>query len=524
MISNRIKYIYLWLIWTWLIISILYSIFGADSLLFSTGDAWGIALKAYKFLDVYMTSWWEVSPWMKYELFSQPFGISYIIAVILQFLNTDILITSHLISWLVTLVWLAFLFLLLKKITNRQFAWLAILIIASNATILRYGTEPEKATFIVPLFLWWLYYFYKNFEQHNFYNTLIYTFFIGVISLYHTTWFVLIFSFLCLLLFTHNSTIIDRINRIILQLWVVWIFFGTYVYVSNQWIPSTVSDFWIWSDAALIEILKEESQRSPILRYINTTSKLIMRSNFEQMGIDRFWNWFRSQSWVSLVFLGIILAISLALFDRKQLKKYLIFLIPIITILFFFGIRREAPSHGGRYPYYINYLIIWVFVMLIHQYRNYLPRISIFFILILMLLISVFSLNSIANHSNYFLRWTLDDHYQAGEYISQNNLLDKTNKLLAPWRSHLSFWMIEWWEYDSDYIVPYGWWITQKQYSEVNIQDLRDRQIKYYLYAYYGSRKDMHQSMFENIKDYMKPVWTSSSTSKSRQVVLYELY
>lgn len=457
-------YVWIFIVILFLILWRFYYSFIVYNYTFSSWDATGYVLRALYFQQWFFDNWLDMlKSNVSDELFSTPFFIPYILAFFSLFLWVDLYNISFLISSLITTVGIIFLYYYLYKSHWFLITFLTTLLISVNSYISFYSTEPLKAPYIVSFFIISIYYLTKIWSK----NLFISLFFIGLTIFVHLTWIFFILSYIIIYLLINKKELKNYYNPVFIS-WIIYILFFIFTY---KWLNVFFSfdineklglEQWYWF--ASWEFLAFWSN---------------IKNWWWNFWFLNFINWIEGQVW-TIIFLSSFIWILISVFYKKYRNIFL--LITILLVFTWFSLKWVASSHWSRYPYYVNWLFIYYFVIFIIFIFDKLKNKIFKIIFIIFIIITIFINTWFFNNYAAWYRHQYKANKEIWIYIWKNINIDKDNKLLYMWWPSTTYWILKFnWIYNKDNIIRY-WWLTQENLNLMNIDFIRNNKIKYFLY------------------------------------------
>lgn len=469
---------------------------------FASWDAAGAVLKSLFIKESLFIQWMDTPiSEISNEIFRVPIFISYSLAIFSDFLNIDLYNISYLITSILTIVWFLFLYFLLYKKFNFFIAFLTVLLISLNSFIAFYSTEPERAPFIVSFFLIWIYYLYKWWNK----NLLIAWFFTWITLFVHITWIFFIWSFIVIYFLLNLKKKKEYLNiYFLLSIVYFWIILFTFKFLNWYFEFNSIenitkdSDFVAWELWAFLSNIKNWFGNSWFFPFIN---------------------WIKNQI-TPILFYWWLIGFVISLFFKQYRKIF--FLMPFIIIFLWFSLKWEAASHGSRYPFYINWLFIFYFVLFIYllvwNIKNRFYKIIITSLVIIYFWIN----NTFYTHYVAWFRHIYKLNKEAWEYIWKNITIDENNKILIMWRGETIYPILKtkWINY-KPHLITY-WWRNPDELEKINFDFIYRNNISYFVYENIG--KDYFNS-FDFIKNnlYNKLLIEKEFFNRNRNIVIYKI-
>lgn len=426
----------------------------------SSWDATWYLIRAFYFSSYFFSEWMnlEINS-ISQELFSTPFLSPYMISVVSSMLDLEIEVSSKIYISLVSLFFLLFLYLFLKRWKSVP-DWIVIIIctlVWINSFFSMYSTEPSKAPEIILFFL-------SSLFVYAYTRSLFLAFFLlSATYLVHNTWIIFIIALYCIFAY---DVIVSKKKKLLLTSFFV-LLFPLHAYYLNNYTES----YFYYSE------LKESGLAEENMNHLYGEVMAVisdMKNWFQNIWLRPFLKGSEKQLW--LLFWLWLLSLFLLLYKKEAREKNILLLISFIIILFFFWIKWKASSHGSRYPYYINrlYILFW-FTALRYYTKNH----------FIILMLSILWLSLPINYYNTYVWWyrhIYKINKEIWEYVWKNIQIDKDNKILLMWRPDTRLWILKnIWNFDPSHF-HYYWRQTPSVLEKIDFGFIKENQISYFLY------------------------------------------
>jgi len=504
-INKNKFYIWIFIIILFLILWRIYYSLLVYNYTFSSGDATMYVLRALYFQQWFFENWLNmIKSSITNQLFYTPFFVPYILWLFSLFLWIDLYHVTFIITPIITIIWIVFLYYFLYKKHWYLLSFLTTLLIAVNSYISFYSTEPLKAPYIVSFFIISIYFLLKWWNKRLFISLffLWLTIFVHLTGIFFIVWYMLVY------LIINRNNLKQYFNPIFL-LWLIYILFliSTYKCLNN---------FFGFDLHAKLGFYKSLwfAQWEIDAFFSN------LKTWWKYFGFFSFVSWIKRQIWEFMFYLSLIW-VQISLFRKKYRN---IFLFVVVAIVFvWFSVKRVASSHWSRYPFYVNWLFIYYFIIFVIFVYNKIKYKTIKNIFIVLIIIISFLNTWFFKHYVAGYRHQYKANKEIWIYIGKNVHIDENNKMLIMWWPSTIYWILKYiWINKKEYLIEY-WWLSKENLNLISEDFLKKNKIKYFLYEKtwrdYLYSYDILQKKF---RDHIKKVYEIKDWKK-RKVILYKI-
>jgi len=471
---------------------------------FSSGDAYGLMLRALYFRnDVYTSN--------LRNLWGTPFFVPWLLSFTSKIFDVPLEYVPFVITPLVTCFAIIVLYLTLKENVNKVVALFTCLLLAFHPMFSFLSTEPLKAPYVVSFFIFSLHYLYKSKQNRKF--LLLSGLFLTLSFLsYHSA----IFFFVVLALtylFYSRFTKSKLLDKYVLGLIIIVLFGGIWLVLQKMF----TGTFKIGFMAGYVQVAKYN-----------------IIHGFPKIAGTMYINAIKRQI-TPLIFYLSIAGFLFGLWEVLKNKKMNLipFLLWFIVVTGGIALQHPAASHKSRYPFYVipvflffagYFLTILLHFIARHRWQNKLQILAVS----LTVLIVAFTLLIYANTYVAHYRHIYYAHKEMGLFLDRNHFPDEGKIMYLRWPSliyHYYNGKIK----NEDRQITFGWQKKPAQLDWITENFIKEQNVKYFVYDHVASDYiNTAGIVFQKIKSYSSIQLIKVKTIEDkrygpRYIVLYKL-